>query len=113
MAKELEHCVRVIIDYQSYKFYFHSLTLRNNFQRNMVKVLNEFNSALSKQYNLHCKFTLIPLMRYYEKIEKEGFKVSYNDIPLTRDMVTVSESIVINLEGMKNGEKETTEFKFN
>ena len=88
MANVIYHDINkstYIYKYGDLTFYFSSLLYLNKFVNQFNNYIEEEAAKLNNKFNMKINSKSFLLITFYKKIEKRGFKVLLNNIPLEKD----------------------------
>lgn len=71
--------------YYKLTFYFSSLFYLSNFKKKYLEFLKDETVKLKIKFRCYVSADYMILLLLYKKIEKRGFKVLYNDIPINEN----------------------------
>ena len=69
--------------YDNFTFYFSSLLYLNKFTKRYLTFIEEESAKLCSKFNMNIEAKCLFLLYLYKLIEKRGFRVLYNDKPIT------------------------------
>ena len=87
-----------IFEYNKLKFYFSSLFYKEKFIKEHIDFIRDESMKLKIKFkcSIYCDEMILLLL--YKKIEKRGFKVLYNDKPISENYFITSDIDIISYE---------------
>lgn len=79
-----------IYEFNNLKFFFSSPYYMKKFINNVKTFASVESEKIKEKFDCNINFDLFYAISYYKKIEKRGFKVEFNNIPISKNVLIVA-----------------------